>query len=88
MERIKRAKELLKEDQSIKEVAFGTGFSDTNHFIKTFKTFEGLLQKIINEIYFQNIKLFLKQKTASKIEAVFNIIELTNFSKNFSLQNV
>ena len=36
-QRIKRAKELLKENQSIKEVAFATGFSDTNHLIKTFK---------------------------------------------------
>jgi len=44
-QRIKRAKELLKENQSIKEVAFATGFSDTNHLIKTFKTFEGITPK-------------------------------------------
>ena len=57
MERIKRAKELLKENQSIKEVAFGTGFSDTNHFIKTFKTFEGLTPKNYQRNLFSKYKI-------------------------------
>ena len=57
MERIKRAKELLKENQSIKEVAFGTGFSDTNHFIKTFKTFEGLTPKNYQRNLFSDYKI-------------------------------
>ena len=57
-QRIKRAKELLKENQSIKEVALELVFRH-NHFIKTFKTFEGLTQKL-SRIYFQNIKSFLK----------------------------
>ena len=41
-ERISKAKELLKTNRSIKEVAFATGFSDSNHFIKTFKSYEGI----------------------------------------------
>jgi transcriptional regulator GlxA family with amidase domain len=57
IERIKRAKELLKENQSIKEVAFGTGFSDTNHFIKTFKTFEGLTPKNYQRNLFSEYKI-------------------------------
>ena len=57
MERIKRAKELLKENQSIKEVAFATGFSDTNHFIKTFKTFEGLTPKNYQRNLFSDYKI-------------------------------
>jgi transcriptional regulator GlxA family with amidase domain len=56
-QRIKRAKELLKENQSIKEIAFATGFSDTNHFIKTFKTFEGVTPKIYQINLFSNYKI-------------------------------
>ncbi len=58
-QRISLAKKLLKENQSIKEVAFATGFSDANHLIKTFKTFEGITPKT----YQQN--LFLKYKIVS-----------------------
>lgn len=57
IQRIKRAKELLKEDQSIKEVAFATGFSDTNHFIKTFKTFEGMTPKNYQRNLFSDYKI-------------------------------
>ena len=56
-QRIKRAKELLKENQSIKEVAFATGFSDTNHLIKTFKTFEGITPKNYQRNLFSDYKI-------------------------------
>ncbi len=45
-ERIKKAKELLAKDESIKEVAFQTGFSDTNYFTRVFRQYEGTTPKI------------------------------------------
>ena len=51
-ERIKKAKELLISQSSVSEVAFSTGFSDTNYFIRVFKQVEGVTPKI-----FQNKKL-------------------------------
>lgn len=51
-ERIKKAKELLNQQNSVSEVAFNTGFSDTNYFIRVFKQIEGVTPKI-----FQNKKL-------------------------------
>lgn len=57
LQRIKRAKELLKENYSIKEVAFATGFSDTNHLIKTFKTFEGMTPKNYQRNLFSENKI-------------------------------
>lgn len=57
LQRIKRAKELLKENYSIKEVAFATGFSDTNHLIKTFKTFEGMTPKNYQRNIFSEYKI-------------------------------
>ena len=48
---------LLKENQSIKEVAFATGFSDTNHLIKTFKTFEGITPKNYQRNLFSEYKI-------------------------------
>ena len=57
IERIKRSKELLKEDQSIKEVDFATGFSDTNHFIKNFKTFEGITPKTYQRSLYSDYKI-------------------------------
>lgn len=51
-ERIKRAKEMLMHNNSVNEVAFSTGFSDTNYFIRVFKQMEGVTPKI-----FQNKKL-------------------------------
>ncbi|GGP01848.1 hypothetical protein GCM10010992_03870 [Cloacibacterium rupense] len=57
LQRIKRAKELLKENYSIKEVAFATGFSDTNHLIKTFKTFEGMTPKNYQRNLFSEYKI-------------------------------
>lgn len=51
-ERIKKAKELLNQHNSVSEVAFNTGFSDTNYFIRVFKQMEGVTPKI-----FQNKKL-------------------------------
>ena len=56
-QRISLAKKLLKENQSIKEVAFATGFSDTNHLIKTFKTFEGITPKIYQRNLFSEYKI-------------------------------
>ncbi len=44
-ERIKRAKELLALNNSIKETAFQTGFSDTNYFTKVFKQLVGITPK-------------------------------------------
>ncbi|RYD98242.1 MAG: AraC family transcriptional regulator, partial [Sphingobacteriales bacterium] len=41
-ERIGQAKQLLKLQKSIKEVAYQTGFADANYFIKTFKAMVGL----------------------------------------------
>lgn len=57
LQRIKKAKELLKENHSIKEVAFATGFSDTNHLIKTFKTFEGMTPKNYQRNLFSEYKI-------------------------------
>ena len=57
LQRIKKAKELLKENYSIKEVAFATGFSDTNHLIKTFKTFEGMTPKNYQRNLFSEYKI-------------------------------
>lgn len=51
-QRIKRAKEMLMHNNSVNEVAFSTGFSDTNYFIRVFKQMEGVTPKI-----FQNKKL-------------------------------
>lgn len=56
-QRINKAKELLKENQSVKEVAFATGFSDTNHFIKTFKTFVGITPKNYQKNLFIEYKI-------------------------------
>lgn len=53
-ERIKKAKELLIQQNSVSEAAFCTGFSDTNYFIRVFKQMEGVTPKI-----FQNKKLFV-----------------------------
>ncbi|GEN68265.1 AraC family transcriptional regulator [Chryseobacterium rhizosphaerae] len=44
-ERINRAKELLADQNSIKETAFQTGFSDTNYFTRVFKQLEGTTPK-------------------------------------------
>lgn len=44
-ERISRAKELLQHQESIKEVAFQTGFNDTNYFTRVFKQYEGTTPK-------------------------------------------
>ena len=51
-ERIKKAKELLSQQNSVSETAFSTGFSDTNYFIRVFKQVEGVTPKI-----FQNKKI-------------------------------
>ncbi len=53
-ERISRAKELLQSQESIKEVAFQTGFTDTNYFTRVFKQHEGTTPKS-----FQNKTLFI-----------------------------
>ncbi|WP_028121892.1 helix-turn-helix transcriptional regulator [Epilithonimonas tenax] len=45
-QRIKKAKELLSQQNSVSEVAFSTGFSDTNYFIRVFKQMEGVTPKI------------------------------------------
>lgn len=43
MMRIKRAKELMKNDaMSIKEIGYSVGFSDPNYFSKVFKKYEGI----------------------------------------------
>lgn len=52
-ERIRKAKELLIENYSVKETAFQTGFADTNYFIRVFKQTEGITPKS-----FQNKVLF------------------------------
>ncbi|CAH0217050.1 AraC family transcriptional regulator [Chryseobacterium sp. Bi04] len=44
-ERINRAKELLADQNSIKETAYQTGFSDTNYFTRVFKQLEGITPK-------------------------------------------
>lgn len=44
-ERISRAKELLALNNSIKETAFQTGFSDTNYFTRVFKQLVGITPK-------------------------------------------
>lgn len=54
-ERINKAKELLKNQFSIKEVAFQTGFTDTNYFTRVFKQFEGITPKS-----FQNKSIILQ----------------------------
>lgn len=43
--RIKKAKELLTHKISVNEVAYETGFSDANYFIKAFKKIEGITPK-------------------------------------------
>jgi AraC-like DNA-binding protein len=53
-ERISLAKELLQSKESIKEVAFQTGFTDTNYFTRVFKQHEGTTPKS-----FQNKTLFV-----------------------------
>ena len=50
-ERIQLAKTLLEQNVSIKEVAFQTGFADTNYFTRVFKQSEGITPKA-----FQNNK--------------------------------
>lgn len=53
-ERISRAKELLALNNSIKETAFQTGFSDTNYFTRVFKQFVGITPKNYqNKVIFQ-----------------------------------
>ncbi|WP_262486795.1 AraC family transcriptional regulator [Chryseobacterium indologenes] len=54
-ERISRAKELLAGQNSIKETAYQTGFSDTNYFTRVFKQWEGVTPKS-----YQNMKLIRK----------------------------
>ncbi|WP_326982727.1 helix-turn-helix domain-containing protein [Chryseobacterium sp. MYb264] len=44
-ERINRAKELLASQNSIKETAYQTGFSDVNYFTRMFKQFTGVTPK-------------------------------------------
>ncbi|MFC6266771.1 helix-turn-helix domain-containing protein [Frigoriflavimonas asaccharolytica] len=44
-ERLKKAKELLLEHQTIKEVTYQTGFSDTNYFTRVFHQHEGITPK-------------------------------------------
>ncbi|WP_267405068.1 MULTISPECIES: helix-turn-helix domain-containing protein [unclassified Chryseobacterium] len=44
-ERINRAKELLASQNSIKETAYQTGFSDVNYFTRVFKQFAGVTPK-------------------------------------------
>ncbi|WP_415328407.1 helix-turn-helix domain-containing protein [Chryseobacterium sp. MMS23-Vi53] len=44
-ERINRAKELLASQNSIKETAYQTGFSDANYFTRVFKQFVGVTPK-------------------------------------------
>ncbi|WP_300672195.1 AraC family transcriptional regulator [Soonwooa sp.] len=44
-ERINLAKDLLKGQSSIKEVAFQTGFTDTNYFTRVFKQYAGTTPK-------------------------------------------
>ncbi|MET3537069.1 AraC family transcriptional regulator [Chryseobacterium limigenitum] len=44
-ERINRAKELLANQNSIKETAYQTGFSDTNYFTRVFKQLVGVTPK-------------------------------------------
>jgi len=44
-ERIKRAKDLLSRNNSVKETAYQTGFADTNYFIRVFKQLEGTTPK-------------------------------------------
>ncbi|HCM34567.1 AraC family transcriptional regulator [Chryseobacterium sp.] len=52
-ERISKAKELLAGQNSIKETAFQTGFSDTNYFTRVFKQLVGVTPKS-----YQNGKIF------------------------------
>ncbi len=52
-ERIKRAKELLSRNNSVKETAFLSGFNDTNYFIRVFRQTEGTTPKSFqNQIIF------------------------------------
>jgi AraC-like DNA-binding protein len=44
-ERINKAKELLASQNSIKETAYQTGFSDTNYFTRVFKQLVGVTPK-------------------------------------------
>ena len=54
-ERINRAKELLAGQNSIKETAYQTGFSDTNYFTRVFKQLVGVTPKS-----YQNATIFLE----------------------------
>lgn len=54
--RINRAKELLTHQNSIKETAYQTGFSDTNYFTRVFKQLVGITPKTYqNKMCFQII---------------------------------
>lgn len=44
-QRIHKAKKLLQEQKNVNEVAYETGFSDANYFIKLFKKQEGITPK-------------------------------------------
>ena len=48
-ERINKAKALLKLKLSIKEVAYQTGFSDTNYFTRVFKQYAGTTPKLFQQ---------------------------------------
>lgn len=50
-ERISKAKELLAGQNSIKETAYQTGFSDTNYFTRVFKQLEGTTPKTYQNRY-------------------------------------
>lgn len=53
-ERILKAKQLLLNHENIKEVAYSTGFSDTNYFTRVFKQTEGITPKtfqLLNKNY-------------------------------------
>ena len=41
-ERLKKAKELLRNNHTIKDVTYETGFSDTNYFTRVFHQYEGI----------------------------------------------
>ena len=45
-QRIKKAKQLLESSENIKDVAFKTGFSDTNYFTRVFRQQEGVTPKL------------------------------------------
>ena len=50
--KIKKATELLKNgDLSIKEIAYLTGFTDSNHFIKIFRLYNYLVSTIVGSLF-------------------------------------